>query len=87
MDGVPAGFLSGERAIIEGNIQQCEQTPYSVSVRLLLAQTLLVMKHVRPDIMPEFREQVKLLQDEHPLIDVAQNVVQTIIDEAMATTC
>lgn len=85
MDDVPRGFLNGEREIIEGHLQQCLQTPYSVSVRLLFAQTLFAMNYVRPDIMPEFREQVNLLQEEHPLIESAQSVVQAIINEALAT--
>jgi len=85
MEGVAHGFLSGEREIVEGNIDQCLQTPHSVSVRLLLAQTLVSMKRVRPDILLEFKDRIKLLQDEHPLIEAAQYVAQTIIDEALAT--
>lgn len=84
MDGVPRGFLSGTHEILDGNIELCLQTPHSVSVRLLLAQTLLAMKHAQPDILPEFAERVRLLQEEHPLTEAAQVVVQSIIDEAMA---
>ena len=83
MDGVPRGFLSGAHEILDGNIDLCLQTPHSVSVRLLLAQTLLAMKRCQPDILPEFAERVRLLQEEHPLVEAAQGVVQGIIDEAM----
>lgn len=77
-------FLSGEREIIDGNIMQCVDTPTSVNARLLLAQTLLSMKSVRPDILPEFAERIALLQKEKPLVEPAQGVVQEIFDEALA---
>lgn len=78
------GSLSGEREIIDGNIMQCVDTPTSVNARLLLAQTLLSMKSVRPDILPEFAERIALLQKEKPLPESAQGVVQQIFDEALA---
>lgn len=84
IDGVAPGFLNGARDIIDGNIDLCLQTPQSINVRLLLAQTLLSMKHNRPDILTEFAERVRLLQNEHPLSEEAQGIVQGIIDEAFA---
>ena len=83
-DNVAAGLLNGEREILEGNLDLCLQAPYSVSVRLLLAQTLLAMKRVRPDILPLFADRIRLLQKENPLAEPAQDVVQGIIDEALA---
>ena len=77
-------FLSGEREIIDGNIMQCLDAPTSVNARLLLAQTLLSMKSVGPDILPEFAERTALLQKEKPLAEPAQRVVQQIFDEASA---
>lgn len=77
--------LSGEREIITGNIMQCVDTPTSVNARLLLAQTLLAMKSVRPDILPEFAERIALLQKEKPLAEPALGVVQQIFDDALAT--
>ncbi|MBN1608636.1 MAG: hypothetical protein JW940_18550 [Polyangiaceae bacterium] len=38
------GFLAREREIIEGNIHQCLEHPKSVSMRVLLAETLLAVK-------------------------------------------
>jgi len=78
-------FLSGEREIINGNIMQCVDTPTSVNARLLLAQTLLSMKSIRPDILSEFAERIALLQKEKPLAEPALDVVQQIFDEALAT--
>jgi len=76
--------LSGEREIIDGNIIQCVDAPTSVNARLLLAQTLLSMKNVRPDILPEFAERIALLQKEKPLAEPARGEVQQIFDEAFA---
>jgi len=84
MEGVPAGFLSGEREIIDGNIQQCLNLPQNVPARLLLAQTLLAMKRARPDILSEFKDKLALLQKEKPLHEPAQGVVQRMVSEALA---
>jgi tetratricopeptide (TPR) repeat protein len=83
MDGMSAGFLSGEREIIDGNIQLCLESPNSVPARVLLAQTLLTMKRVRPDILPEFHDKVVRLQKEKPLLGPAQSVLQRIFNEAV----
>ena len=85
MDGVPSGFLSGEREIIDQNIQLCLTCPENIPTRVLLAQTLVTMKRVRPDIMPEFREKLAMLQKEKPLPEPARSVVQRLIDEAVGT--
>lgn len=82
MDGVSYG-LHGERDIIDGNIQQCLDYPKNVSTRILLAQTLLVMKKARPQIIPEFEDKVAQLQKEQPLSEPAQSVVQRLFDEAL----
>jgi tetratricopeptide (TPR) repeat protein len=84
MDGVPPGFLSGEREIIDGNLQLCLAYPGNVGTRILLAQTLLAMKKARPDILPEYREKMVLLQKEKPLPEPAHGVVQRMFNEALA---
>lgn len=84
MDGVQADFLSGERDIIDGNIQQCLACPENICTRILLAQTLQAMKKVRPDILPEFKDKIVLLQKEKPLSEPAQGVVQRMINEVFA---
>jgi tetratricopeptide (TPR) repeat protein len=75
-----AGFLSGEREIIEGNLQLCLSAPGSVNFRILLAQTVSAMKIVRPDIIPEFEIRLAMLQSEHPLKEPAREVVRRLFD-------
>ncbi len=82
MDGVSPGFLNGEREILDGNLQLCMACPESVSTRILLAQTLLAMKKVRPDILPEFKDKIALLQKEKPLREPAHSLVQRMVNEA-----
>ncbi len=77
-------FLSGERDIVDGNIQQCLNLPQNVPARLLLVQTLVAMKKIRPDILPEFRDKLALLQKEKPLSESANGVVQRILNEVTA---
>lgn len=78
------GFLSGEREILDGNLQQCLRYPKSVSLRVLMAQTFWTMKLARPDILLEFSERVKMLQRENPLAEPENSVVQRILNEAFA---
>jgi tetratricopeptide (TPR) repeat protein len=84
MDGARVDFLSGEREIIDGNIQQCLNLPQNVPARLLLAQTMMAMKRARPDILPEFKDKLALLQKEKPLPEPAQGVVQRMFTEVLA---
>jgi hypothetical protein len=84
MDGVQNNFISGAREIIDGNIQQCLNCPQNVPARLLLVQTLSAMKKVRPEILPEFKDKLALLQKEKPLSEPAHGVVQRILNEVLA---
>lgn len=79
-----AGFLHGERDIIDGNLQLVLSESENVNARILFAQTLLAMKRVRPEILREFTEKIALLQQEHRLADPAHSVVQELIDDALA---
>jgi tetratricopeptide (TPR) repeat protein len=85
MDHVPAGFLSGEREMIDGNIQLCIACPRNVITRLVLAKTLLGMKNVRPDIPLEFADKIAALQRELPLPQPAHRVIQKMLEEAVAS--
>ncbi|MGC3958426.1 MAG: hypothetical protein QM813_10945 [Verrucomicrobiota bacterium] len=85
MDGVGRGGLSGEREIVDGNLQLCLDFPQHVGVRILLAQTLLAMKRARPNVLPEYREKLALLQKEKPLPEPAHGVVQRMLNEALAS--
>ena len=80
----PADFLSGERDIIDGNLQLCLSQPKNATVRILLLQTCLSMKRIRPAIVAEYRDKLQLLQREHPLAEPAQSVVQRMANEAVA---
>ena len=84
MDGVPPAFLSGEREILDGNLQLCLAHPQNVAVRILFAQTLLAMKRIRPDILTEFTDRIDLLQKEHPLTEPAHAVIQRLFNEVFA---
>jgi len=84
MDGIPAGFLSGEREIIDGNLQLCLDNPQNIGTRILLAQTLLAMKRARPDILLEFKDKLALLQKEKPLPEPANGVLQRMFNEVLA---
>jgi len=81
MDHVPSGFIYGEREVITGNLQLSLAVPESVSVRILLMETLLSMKKIRPDILPEFEDRIRQLQKERPLPEPANGVVQRLLNE------
>jgi hypothetical protein len=81
MDGVRANFFSGEREIIDGNLQLCLAWPQNVGARLLLIQTASTMKKVRPDILAEFKDKLNLLQKEKPLPEPANSLAQRMLNE------
>lgn len=83
MDEKSPGPLSGERDIIDGNIQLCVDCPKNVGVRLILAQTVAAMKRARPNILPEFKTKLASLQNEHPLPEPAHSIIQQILTEAL----
>lgn len=84
MEETSPQFLSGEREIVAGNLQQCLVYPSGVNVRLLLARTLLAMKKANPQVLTEFRERIELLQKDKPLAQPAHEIVQALIDKALA---
>jgi tetratricopeptide (TPR) repeat protein len=73
--------LNGERNIIEGNLTQCLELPLNLNVRFLLLATLKAMKKIRPDIIPEFRDRVLMLQKEYPLPEPAHITASEMLDE------
>jgi tetratricopeptide (TPR) repeat protein len=84
MDGVPSGFLSGEREIVDGNLQLCLEHPQNVGVRIQFAQTLQALKRARPAMVTEYREKIARLQREKPLSEPAHSVVQRMLNEVLA---
>jgi hypothetical protein len=83
-EGVRADFLNGSRNIVDGNIELCMRNPQNVTTRILLAETLLSMKAVQPEILEEFQDKIGALQARHPLPSPAHGVVQSIFDGAFA---
>ena len=67
MEGVPAHFLSGEREILNGQLELCLHLPQSLPARLLLVETLAAMRKVRPEIAAAFEPRFIQLIQEHPL--------------------
>lgn len=81
MDGVSPAFLNGEREIVEGNLQLCLGCPNNIAARLLLAETLLTMNRIKPEVVHEFIDKVLMLQKENPLREPAQRVAQEMLNE------
>ena len=69
-------FLHGEREIIQGNIELCVENRTNVVTRMLLAETLLAMKEVRPNILREFEEKISALQQTNPLDEPERSVLE-----------
>ena len=80
LEGKARGALSGERDIVDGNIHLCVSHPNNPTARILLAETLRQMKKAKPDLLPEFREKVSLLQREKPLPEPARSILQRELD-------
>ena len=84
MEGAADGFLSGERAIVDGNIALSVTTPGNSTIRLLLLQTIVSLKKVRPQIIAEYRDKLELLQREHPLPGPAGEACTILLQQALA---
>jgi tetratricopeptide (TPR) repeat protein len=83
MQGGPPGSLNGEREIVDGNLRLCLAFPHSVPARLLLAQTVSSMGKIRPAVVAEFADRIRLLQNENPLPEPAQGMVERILGDAI----
>jgi tetratricopeptide (TPR) repeat protein len=81
MPGASASFLTNDRDIVDGNLHLCVAHPSNVIARIVLLQTLLLLKKVRPVVVEEYREKVLLLQKEKPLTGVAVGVTQRLAAE------
>jgi hypothetical protein len=81
MEGVSPTFLYGEREIVDGNLQLCLACGDNIAARFLLAQTLLTMNKIKPEVVHEFSDKVLMLQDENPLREPAQRVAQEMLNE------
>ena len=84
MEGAGDGFLSGERAIVDGNITLSVANPRNPTTRLVLLETILALRKVRPQIIKEYRDKLELLQREHPLPRPAGEVCTILLHQALA---
>ena len=80
-DGLGGG-LSGEREIVDGTLRLCLQRPDDVLPRLVLAQTLRLMRRARPAVPPEFEDKVLLLLRQHPLASETGRLADAALAEA-----
>lgn len=78
INGVSPNFLHGERELVEGMLHLCLSQPANVVPRLILAETLLKLKKLRPAIVEENRPRIGLLQQEKPLPTPAHGIVERI---------
>jgi hypothetical protein len=81
VDFLKGGGLSGEHEILDGILQLCVRQPKNSTVRMVFAETLRQMQKVHPEILPEYKDKIDLLQREHPLTgNIAQLVEKTIAE-------
>lgn len=78
-----ASSLAVERAILEAQCEFCSDQPSSLPLRLLLANTLAVLKRTRPELPPEFRDTVRELHTLRPLPEPAHSVVARMLEDAV----
>ncbi len=83
-DGVPPVFFNSEREIIDGSLFLCVDCPQNIATRLVFAEDLRATKQTRPEVLAEYKEKIELLQNEKPLAEPAQAVVQRIFNEMFA---
>lgn len=85
LDDTHANFLSGERDILDGNLQLCLNQPKNPTTRILLFQTCLSMKRLRPEIAAEYRQKLEMLQREHPISRAAHEVLDQLLASVAAS--
>jgi hypothetical protein len=78
------GFLSGERAMVDGNIALALTNPRNPTTRIVLLETVLALKKSRPEIIKEYRGKLELLQREHPLPGPVGKACAILLEQALA---
>jgi tetratricopeptide (TPR) repeat protein len=79
MDNVGKNFLSGERDIIDGNLNLCLRLPRNPTTRIVLVETLAAMHKIRPEVVREYADKVALLQTEMPLKEPLHSKLQAML--------
>ena len=77
------GGLVGEHEIIDGILHLSVKCNKNKTVRIVLAQTLELMKKINPKILDEYKERITLLQKENPLEGDVGQLIQKAIFETM----
>jgi Flp pilus assembly protein TadD len=77
-------LFAGERTILDQSLQLCLSNPQNVCVRILFSQALLATKRIRPHVIAEYQDKVARLQQELPLSEPAQSVMQRIFNGVFA---
>lgn len=83
-DFLEGGAVYGEREMLDGILQLCLNQPANPTVRMLLGQTLLQMKKIRPEILPEYKSRTDHLRSDYPLTQAIDLLVDQAIHEAFA---
>jgi hypothetical protein len=78
------GSLSGEREMIDGMLGLCLRFPSNVVVRLILAQILLAMKSLRPNVVESFKNKIDLFRAQNLEPKSANEVVLALFDKAFS---
>jgi tetratricopeptide (TPR) repeat protein len=74
--------LHGIREIVEGCLYLALDFPSSITIRALLADVVARVRNVRPDVIAQFQERLRLLQEEHPVAEPAQSTLAILIGTA-----
>lgn len=67
MPGVSPDFLTGEQAILEGNLEQAFDMPDSIPVRVLLVETMGSVARIKPMAVEAVQQPFVELQQQHPI--------------------
>ncbi|HJV64925.1 MAG TPA: tetratricopeptide repeat protein [Geomonas sp.] len=84
LDYLEGGDLYGEREILDGVLRLCADQPENPTVWMLYAQTLRLMKKVRPELVEPHREKIARLWREHPVNREVEPFLVKALEEVFA---
>lgn len=83
IDSLEGGGLVGEHEIIDGILHLNVKYPENKTIRIILAQTLELMKKHNPTILEEYKEKITLLQKDYPIEGNVGQLIQKTISETI----
>jgi len=83
IDSLQGGGLVGEHEIIDGILHLNVKYPENKTIRIILAQTLKLIKKNNPTILEEYKEKIMLLQQDYPIEGNVGQLIQKTISEAI----